>query len=206
MMRFSWLKAGVAGLALMVCRANAADANLLVNGSFETGDLTGWTASSSYELYVCSGSFAACVGDPVGAVSGAEAGSYYLGDGYPSSLATISQGFADQVGVSYQVTGWVASDGGSPSGFTLSVGAVVFGTESPAQMQDWTEVGGGFVGTGFDTLTIATQNGPHFNFFDDFAVVPAPEAPDWAIMLVGLGGLALVRLRARAPTRRQCRG
>jgi hypothetical protein len=195
-MPLKWLKAGVAGLALMVSGANAVVANLLVNGSFETGDLTGWTASSSYELYVCSGSSGVCIGDPVGEVTGAEAGSYYLADGYPSSLATISQGFADQLGVSYQVTGWMASDGGSPSGFTLSVGGVVFGTENPVQTQDWTEFSGLFVGTGFDTLTIATQNGPHFNFFDDFNVIPAPEAPGWAMMLVGLGSLGLVRLRA----------
>lgn len=191
------MKIAVAALALMFAGASAAHANLLTNGDFETGTIAGWTASSPYELFVYSGPFTG-LGDAVNEVVGAQSGSYYLADGFPSSLATIAQGFADRAGATYQVTGWVASDGGTPSGFSLSVGGVVFGAESTVPQQTWTEYTGTFVGTGYDTLTIATQNGPHFNFFDNFDVEPIPEAPGWGMLLVGLTGLRLARRTPRS--------
>jgi hypothetical protein len=93
-------------LATMTFLAHRADANPIVNGDFETGDLTGWTCSG--------GSCPGTPADPYWMAVGsgfANSGTYALGIGasnYDKSnnpiYGTISQNLATTIGQTYVVT------------------------------------------------------------------------------------------------------
>jgi hypothetical protein len=178
---------------MMAVSANAA--NLLANGSFETGDLTGWTAANTGVYGVISGPSSGFYGVAAD-VSGAEDGTYYLADGTYGQTATYSQTFADTPGETYEFSVWYASNGGAPSDQFLSIDGVIQGENNPAIEAGWQTFSRTFVGTGLDTLTLGSRNDPNANFFDNVSVVAVPEPGTWALMLVGVGGLG-VMLRRR---------
>jgi hypothetical protein len=177
----------VAATAAMAPTAGSA-LNLLSNGSFESGDFTGWSAndpSNSTLVYV----------GPFGTISGAEDGNYYVASGSVGVDATLSQTFSDSVGQKYEVTGWVASDGGSPSHYSVGIDSNTFASANPASQIGWTEVSTTFIGTGSDTLNIVSNNDQNYNYFDNFNVSAVPEPSTWAMMLIGFSGLAIAGYR-----------
>src|SRR5271165_1236010 len=109
------LFAGAAFAAIMALAGQASAAtNLLVNGSFEMGDFSGWTLSgndSPYLNVLPSGS---------GGYS-AEDGNYYVNFGPVFSDGYISQTFSDSPGGTLTVSGWLAGDGTSPSDFDMEI-------------------------------------------------------------------------------------
>ncbi len=184
-MNVKYLLAGAA-IALLATGAQAAT-NLIVNGSFETGDTTGWTLSGNYGY--SSVEYGAGF---------APDGDYDYSNGAVGSPGYLSQTFSDIAGVLYTVSGAAYGDGGG--NFNLDVDGASFGSGSDTGGA-FVRYGGSFVGTGSDTLTITNQDDPGFNKFDAFRVssgaVPEPAA--WALMLLGFGGVgAGLRRRARA--------
>jgi len=171
------LKVSLIG-ALAALAAGSADAatNLLTNGVFETGDFTGWSLTGYTGFAGVSGNF--------GGVAPQE-GAFQYFNGAVGSEGYLSQAFSDVAGAAYTVTGWAASPFGGGY-FNLLLDSVSFGAASSGQA--YTEYSGNFVGSGSDTLTIVSQNGPSYNLFDNFSVSTViPEPTTWATMLLGFG-------------------
>ncbi len=184
-------------IATLVSVAGGAQAatNLLSNGSFETGDFTGWTQSGN------TGATDVEVSGFDGL--GSEDGTYFAALGPVGSDGLLSQTFSDVAGQNYLASFYVASDGDTPNDF----GVTGPGSFSLATMNDLPKSGyiyysGSFVGSGSDTITFNFRNDPGYLALDNVSVTSltsaAPEPTTWAMMLVGFGGLgAAMRGRRR---------
>jgi hypothetical protein len=86
--------------------------NLLVNGSFESGDYTGWTLGGNYKPL--------SYGDQTFIVTGAESGKYAAGLGSVGSDGTLSQNVQTTAGQQYAISFWLANQGAGPNDFTVT--------------------------------------------------------------------------------------
>ena len=87
--------------------------NLVTNGSFETGDFTGWTTGGNFEdTFVETGAFYD--------YTGAQDGNFYAALGPVSTDGTLSETFSDTAGAHYTFSFRFASVGDSPSDFSAS--------------------------------------------------------------------------------------
>ena len=187
-------------VALAVCVASAPATfaqNLLTNGSFETGDFTGWTTGGIFEdTDVVSGAFYE--------YTGAQDGNYYAVLGPVGNDGTLSQTFADHAGLEYTVNFWFASVGDNPSDFSASWdGTPLLSLTNPNTGAAWTQYTYQVTGTGSDTLTFAFRDDPAYMALDNVSVTESPEQsvpePSSLLMLgtgvLGLGGVVRRKLR-----------
>ena len=100
------------GAALSAWGASPASAaSYLQNGSFETGDFSGWTTGGNFTFsQVVTGSFYV--------YPGAQAGNHYATFGPVETPGTISQTFIDTPGEHLRISGWLFAAGDNPSRFT----------------------------------------------------------------------------------------
>ena len=166
----------------------------LTNGSFETGDLTGWTWASN------TGYTGITTGGP--GYPAPEDGTYYLIAGPVGSPGTISQTFIDAAGQDLLISGWI---NGAPGDGTGSVQFLFDGNPVYSQLDgvttngNWVLVTATVIATGNDTFTLSYQNDPSFNSYDNFSVRSIPEPSTWAMMTLGFVGLGFAGYRrARA--------
>ena len=110
-----------------------ASPNLLNNGSFESGDFTGWTTGGNFiDTSVTFGGFYA--------YSGAEDGTWYAVMGPVGSDGTLSQTFSDTAGQHYNFSFWFASVGDNPSDFSASWdGTSVLSLTNPNTGAAWSQ-------------------------------------------------------------------
>jgi hypothetical protein len=193
-----YIRSCLFGLAVAALAASGAQSatNLLTNGSFETGDFTGWTlvADTSFTGVLHTGaSFA-------GRIYNAEDGSYFASLGEPGDDGTLSQTFADVAGKTYESSFYFASDGNTPNDFGVTgPGGLSLPTETDVGVQSYFFLAGSFVGSGSDTITFNFRNDPGLLSLDNVQVFAVPEPATWAMMLVGIGGLgAVLRSRRKA--------
>ena len=150
-MRVRSMLAGVVASALLPVCAYAST-SLLTNGSFETGDLTGWSTFGDFNSF--SGVFK-------GAFDGVnpEDGDFQVYLGSVGATDGILQTFSDTAGQLLTVTGWYTGLGGTPSSL-----AIIFdGTDiinlnpgpSGGVYQEFSAV---FKRTGTDTLTVTSRS------------------------------------------------
>ena len=85
---------------VFACAASAQ--NLLSNGSFETGDFSGWTTGGNFE-------FTTVISGPYYAYSGAQDGNFYAVMGPVGGDGTLSQTFADNAGTLCTLSFWLAA-------------------------------------------------------------------------------------------------
>jgi len=180
----------VATVAALVLGAGGASAgtNLLTNGSFETGNFSGWTQGGNE-------GFTSVIACCDAGVTAAEDGTYYASLGPIGSDGTLSQTITDTSGQYMVLSYWLASDGATPNDFSVTWdGATLASATNVAATNGWENVTFDVRGTGSDTLEFGFRNDPGFQGLDNVSV-SAPEPATWALMLAGFGGLGLVLRR-----------
>jgi hypothetical protein len=164
--------------------------NIVNNGSFETGDFTGWTTGGNF-------GFTSVTTGPFYAFSGAQDGNFYAMGGAVGSDATISQTLLDTVGATYTFSFWLNGIGDAPSDFNAAWnGTTLLSLSDPNTGGVWTQFSYSVMGTGSDTITFGLRNDPEFVALDNVSV-DTPEPTSLAMLGGGLVALRL-RLRRRA--------
>nr|WP_294518791.1 hypothetical protein [uncultured Rhodopila sp.] len=181
----------VLAAGLLAASPASATVNLLVNGSFETGDLSGWTLTGNSGPEFVTNSFYSY---------NAESGQDFLVFGQIGSNGVLSQTFSDIPGGTLTVTGFLAGDGSSPSDFSASINGHAGFTVSPVPNRGWTEFSFTTTATGLDTLSLAYRNDPWYDTLDNLSVtetvrMPVAEPGGWAILGTGLLAIGLFRRR-----------
>lgn len=179
------MKAWVGCVVLLLVFPVLASAGLIVNGGFETGNLTGWTLSGN-------------TGFTGVAAADAHSGSYGAHFGQVGSLGYLSQLISTVPGDWYETRLWLRNEGGTPSEFLYNWdAAVLIDLVNPAGF-GWTEYVVQAQATGSSTqVMFGFQQNPAYFHFDDVDVNRVPEPASLALIGLGLSALALVR-RKRA--------
>jgi hypothetical protein len=181
---------------LLVGAPTAFATNLLTNGSFESGDLTGWTDI---------GDGVVLANGPFSYYSAAQDGSWYLGLGPVGGDGTLSQTFSDTAGTHYTFSFWFASVGDNPSDFSAFWNSTqLLSLTNPNTGVNWTEFSFDVVGTGSDTVQFNFRDDPAWMALDNVSVsqsgggtTPEPSS----LLLLGSGLLTVggvIRRKFRA--------
>ena len=159
------------GFALVLALAgpaHAAGPNLVTNGGFETGDLTGYTL----------------VGNPVdnyvspspSSLGSAHSGNFFYGGGQIGSQAFLSQTVATLTNSRYALTFYVASypaagvGAQTPNEFSAKIGATTVLDQTNLTNTAYQQFTFNFASSGPTTLTFGTRDDPAFLDLDDISV------------------------------------
>ena len=178
--------------AIVALVASTANANLLTNGSFETGDFSGWTMSANFNNTKVV---------PTTIAFGAQDGNFYVLFGSTGADSTLSQTFADTPGGTLQVSGWLVGDGSSPSDWNMSINGVTFVSVNPVPNQPYTEFTFTAPATGLDTFVVGFRDDPAFGGTDNFVIteIPStvPQPATLTLLGVALVGIGLASRRRK---------
>jgi hypothetical protein len=178
-------------LAAAVGMSSPASANLLVNGSFESGDFSGWTQIGNTGFTGVTGIFG---GVPP------EDGNFQAFFGAVNSPGGISQTVATVPGASYSLSFWLFNFGGTPSSYEVDFGGSVLTAATDPGPFPYTHYQFNVTAAAaLSTVSFSFQQNPSY-FLLDNVQLNTPEPSTLAIGGVG-GLLALaygVRRRRRA--------
>jgi hypothetical protein len=133
--------------------------NLVTNGGFETGDLSGWTSNGLQTQYdhVQTGSV--------------HSGNYSLELGAVGGDYTLDQSIPTVAGQTYQVEFWLTNPGGTPSDFNASFDGVTLLSLTNSNGQSYTEYSYDITATSpTSDLHFAARQDPSFWYLDDVSV------------------------------------
>ena len=131
--------------------------NLVTNGSFETGNFSGWTLGGNFGVGSCG---------PQTSVDGnAEVGQFAANIGAVGSDATLSQAIQTTAGQHYTLTFWLANASGGPNDFSVKWNGTTLLSLVNAPAQGYTQYTFDVVGTaGTSQLLISGRQDPsHWN-------------------------------------------
>jgi hypothetical protein len=174
-------------LLCMTALSVVARANLVFNGGFETGDLTGWTLTNAsvYDA-VCE------AGNPIGAATCiVNSGDYAMSFGQAGGVTTLSQSLATTPGTEYALDFYLANDNPTDAGVTtfdvMWNGSSVYSLPSPQPSFPYTPVSLEVTAaTASTTLSFLAQQDPSQWFLDDVSVQAIPEPPAMLMIAVSL--------------------
>jgi hypothetical protein len=198
------------GLLLL---SGTASADLITNGGFETGDLTGWTASGdTLHIFVCgAGSSAGDCGGLQGFLSSSapHSGNDALAFG-PDPSGSISQTLNTVATQSYDISFWLETcpDAGSctptPNSLTATFGGTTLMSDSNIVLSVWHQfVFDNVTATSSSTaFTISGLDVHSFFLIDDISVNPStpssvPEPSAFALLLTAVGAVGFLARRRR---------
>jgi hypothetical protein len=188
----------------------AANAQIVTNGGFETGDFSGWTLvgnqSPNGGLPADGVGHTGFFGDPP------HNGNFVAWFGQVGSLGGISQDVTLTPGDEYNLRYFLLNDGGTPSEFQMALNNVVDTDYVDPPAFGYTELGFNFLATAATTnLTFEFRQDPFEFTIDDISITPgtgplgqvgsigAPEPSSIAMLLASVPlGLVIVRRRRRA--------
>ena len=173
----------IIGALFLVVVATTANANLITNGGFETGDLTDWT----------------CIGSCAAQTSYVHTGSYGSWSFDNSGTGSLTQTFSTTIGGLYDFSFWMNTNTSAITNvfsYSMDGGSII--ALSPS-FSTWSFVNDSFVATGL-TAEIAfyfeTTPGSGSLILDDIVATQAvPEPASIAIFGLGLLGLFLTHKR-----------
>ena len=184
----------LAGAALAAASPAAAQ-ELVTNGSFESGNFSGFTQTGN-------------TGHTGIAAFNVTAGAHSAYFGAVGSPGGISQSLATTAGQDYRISFDLLNQGGTPSFYQILFGTnVLFTATNPASF-GFTNFSTTATATGASTtLAFSFRNDPAFFYLDNISVTAiraaVPEPATWAMMLIGFGaiGAAMRRRVATQPVR-----
>lgn len=168
--------------------ASAAPINLVTNGGFETGDLSGWTlaGNTGFTGVQCPG--------PSSAVFEGNCSAFM---GPVGSDGSLSQTLSTTVGQVYFISFAFAPDGGTPGDFSMSFGGTtLFSVSNPPASAYQVHTFLRAATSTSSTLTFSFRDDPGFDFLDGVSVTAVPEPA--TLSLLGLGLAAGYRRMKRA--------
>lgn len=182
----------VAGFALL--HSTPAQAvNLVTNGDYETGDLTGWTNTSGVQFVATNN------------VGGNNTNIAFFGS--VGSLDFISQTVTTIAGQNYSLSYDFFSNGSTPNQFQVQVnGTTLFDQIDIPVQTAFTPYSFNFVGTGSDTIQFAGRNDPDYLYLDNVVVdrAAATAVPEpFTIIGTLIGGTTAMRMRKKLKSTNQ---
>jgi hypothetical protein len=187
---------------LSVCNANPR--NLVANCGFETGDFTSWALSGNDTPLQLGNLYGVEGTDPVNGISPDSGSSQAYFADLDSSATTLSQTLATQIGVTYQISWFLAQDTAlvSPysNSFSLSFGGAKVANLTAIPVEGYTKYSYGWAATSASTnLSFTIGNDLGAFLLDDVTVQVAPEPASWLELLIGSAFCGFVaRRRARS--------
>lgn len=193
---------------LLTC--GAANANLVVNGNFETGSLSSWTASGNVDRTPCNAGPSCYFGGGNMAQDGGYMAGFNSGNSGPNGI--LSQSFATVAGATYTVSFdyGITAYGQASQSMTASIldGATVIASDVVTGLQSSSPMLTNFR---FDFVAASATSTIRFSDFpgnqswdtdgllDNVSVAAAvPEPGSVALLALGLLGLAVSNRRYRA--------
>ncbi len=184
----SKLLVALAAAGLLAAPALAVE--LVTNGGFESGDLTGFSDSSDLlSAFVSS--------------TAAHTGTFGYLNGMSGRDGVLAQTVATQLGMTYTYSFFLENDGSTPNDVVVKLGNTVLLAQTDAGAFGYTNFTGTVVADGNnDALTFAFRNDNGAFGLDDVSLTsnaapppPLPEPAVWALLVTGFGltGLATRR-------------